>query len=69
MSKYAVTYFNIEALGEPIRMLLSYGKVDFEDRRVEYGTKDWREKWEKIKESEWKIQKISQPLKKFSFPL
>jgi len=43
--KYRVTYFPIKALGEPIRLLLSYGKIDFEDRRIS------SEEWPKYKES------------------
>lgn len=44
--KYVLSYFNIKALAEPIRLLLSYGKIDFEDRRIE------REEWPKVKASE-----------------
>lgn len=40
MAKYTITYFDIEALGEPIRMLLAYGNVDFTDNRIDY-EKDW----------------------------
>ncbi|KAI5637801.1 glutathione S-transferase 2 [Phthorimaea operculella] len=43
MPKYVVTYFNVKALAEPTRLLLSYGGQEFEDRRIE------REDWEKIK--------------------
>jgi hypothetical protein len=46
MSEYKLTYFGIEALAEPIRMLLSYGKVDFVDNRV-----NSPEEWAKIKAS------------------
>jgi hypothetical protein len=46
MSKYAVHYFNFYGRGEPIRWLLSYGKIDFEDHRFE------EDEWAaKIKES------------------
>lgn len=45
MSQYTLTYFNGEGLGEAIRLLLSYGKVDFIDKRIEV------EEWSKIKES------------------
>nr|AHC08043.1 sigma glutathione S-transferase [Locusta migratoria] len=44
-AKYKLTYFPIMALGEPIRFLLSYGKIEFEDERCE------REKWPSVKES------------------
>ncbi|KAI5637800.1 hypothetical protein NE865_09455 [Phthorimaea operculella] len=43
MPKYVVTYFNVRGLGEPSRLLLSYGGQEFEDRRIE------REEWEKVK--------------------
>ncbi|KAK7791572.1 hypothetical protein R5R35_002862 [Gryllus longicercus] len=33
--KYKVTYFNLMALGEPIRYILSQGGVEFEDDRIE----------------------------------
>ncbi|CAH1953387.1 unnamed protein product [Acanthoscelides obtectus] len=36
---YKVTYFDLNALGEPIRVLLSYGSLEFEDVRIKY--KDW----------------------------
>ncbi|CAH1981954.1 unnamed protein product [Acanthoscelides obtectus] len=32
---YKVSYFNITALGEPIRFLFSYGGIEFEDIRIE----------------------------------
>jgi glutathione S-transferase len=32
---YKLTYFNVQALAEPIRMLLSYGNIQFEDVRIE----------------------------------
>ncbi|XP_074037126.1 glutathione S-transferase [Leptinotarsa decemlineata] len=40
---YKLTYFNVTALGEPIRFLLSYGGLDFEDVRVEF------EQWPALK--------------------
>uniref|UniRef100_A0A6P7GHN4 glutathione transferase n=1 Tax=Diabrotica virgifera virgifera TaxID=50390 RepID=A0A6P7GHN4_DIAVI len=40
---YKVRYFNFTARGEPIRMLLSYGEIPFEDERIA------REDWPKIK--------------------
>lgn len=40
MPKYTLTYFDIQALGEPIRMLLSYGNLEFTDNRIDY-EKDW----------------------------
>ncbi|GFG30349.1 hypothetical protein Cfor_10064 [Coptotermes formosanus] len=42
---YKLTYFNVKATGEPIRFLLSYGGIEFEDYRIE------REQWPQIKPS------------------
>jgi prostaglandin-H2 D-isomerase / glutathione transferase len=33
MGPIKLSYFNVTALGEPIRYLLSYGGVEFEDER------------------------------------
>ncbi|XP_025208720.1 glutathione S-transferase-like [Melanaphis sacchari] len=43
MTSYKLTYFNLTARAEPIRFLLSYLNVDFEDVRFEF------EEWPKIK--------------------
>ncbi|KAL7011735.1 hypothetical protein ACKWTF_014417 [Chironomus riparius] len=43
MSTYKLTYFNFPALGEPIRFLLSYAGVEFEDNRIEWSN------WHQIK--------------------
>nr|QIM41217.1 glutathione S-transferase [Calliptamus italicus] len=43
--KCKLTYFAIMGLGEPIRYLLSYGKIEFEDNRIEF------EKWPPLKAS------------------
>jgi hypothetical protein len=40
MSQYVFTYFDGEGLGETVRLLLAYGKVDFVDKRVNYET-EW----------------------------
>ncbi|XP_018560946.1 glutathione S-transferase-like isoform X1 [Anoplophora glabripennis] len=32
---YKLTYFDMTALGEPIRFLLSYGGIEFEDNRIQ----------------------------------
>lgn len=45
MPSYKVIYFNVKALAEPMRMILSYGKIDFEDERIE------RENWPALKPS------------------
>lgn len=44
-SSYKVTYFDIMGLGEPIRVLLSYGGLEFEDFRVQ------KENWPNLKPS------------------
>ncbi|XP_067008891.1 glutathione S-transferase [Anabrus simplex] len=41
--KYKLTYFPVKALGEPIRFLLSYGGMEFEDYRFEV------ERWPELK--------------------
>lgn len=45
---YKLYYFNIRALAEPIRYLLAYGKITYEDVRVE------REDWPTLKPSKFK---------------
>lgn len=50
MSSYKVTYFNITGLGEPIRFLLSYLNVDFEDVRIEL------EQWPALKPSKFLLK-------------
>jgi glutathione S-transferase len=40
---YKLIYFSVKALGEPIRFLLSYGGVEFEDYRLE------EEQWPQLK--------------------
>nr|WCC58244.1 glutathione S-transferase [Pharsalia antennata] len=42
---YKVTYFDITALGEPIRFLLNYGGIEFEDNRIQ------KENWPALKPS------------------
>ncbi|XP_075980038.1 glutathione S-transferase 2-like [Anticarsia gemmatalis] len=39
MSKVVFYYFNVKALGESVRLLLSYGGQEFEDNRVDF--EDW----------------------------
>ncbi|GMT22838.1 hypothetical protein PFISCL1PPCAC_14135 [Pristionchus fissidentatus] len=45
MPLYKLTYFDLRARGEPIRMMFAIGGIDFEDNRV-----DWEE-WEKLAKS------------------
>lgn len=47
MPEYKVFYFNVKALGEPLRFLLSYGNIPFEDIRIT------REEWPALKPSEY----------------
>ena len=39
--KYKLHYFDVTALGEPIRFLLSYGNLDWED--IRYDDAKWAE--------------------------
>ncbi|XP_062560800.1 glutathione S-transferase-like [Armigeres subalbatus] len=39
MPEYKLSYFNVKALGEPLRLLMSYGNLPFEDIRIEF--EDW----------------------------
>lgn len=45
MSSYKLSYFNFPGVAEPIRFLLSYLNIDFEDYRFEF------EQWPSIKQS------------------
>lgn len=49
MPQYKLTYFDGEGLGESIRLLLHYGKIEFVDNRIDY-EKDWAG----VKSCEWK---------------
>lgn len=40
MSSCKLTYFNSQSLAEAIRFLLNYGKIEFEDIRIDF-IKDW----------------------------
>lgn len=42
---YKVTYFELTGLGEPIRLLLSYGGLEFEDNRIP------KDQWPAVKPS------------------
>lgn len=43
MPEYKIQYFNLKALAEPLRLLLAYKNISFEDVRIE------REQWPSIK--------------------
>lgn len=45
---YKVIYFNVKALAEPLRYLLSYGGIEFEDIRIT------RDEWPALKASKIK---------------
>jgi prostaglandin-H2 D-isomerase / glutathione transferase len=47
---YKLFYFNVKALAEPIRFMLSYGNLEFEDNRIS------KEDWPKHKDCK-KIEK------------
>ncbi len=36
---YKLTYFNLKAVGEPIRLIFAYAGVKYEDNRIEHA--DW----------------------------
>ncbi|CAD5221770.1 unnamed protein product [Bursaphelenchus okinawaensis] len=40
MPDYKFYYFNVRGIGEPVRMVMHYGNIEFEDVRIEQ--KDWR---------------------------
>lgn len=42
--KIKLSYFDIKGVAEPIRFLLAYGKIDYEDHRISL------EDWPKVKE-------------------
>lgn len=48
--KYKLTYFDIQAFGEPIRFLLKYGGIEFEDNRIQFSD------WPQLKSSEWPLR-------------
>lgn len=52
MPDYKVYYFNVKALGEPLRFLLSYGNLPFDDVRIT------REEWPALKPSKFGIEII-----------
>ncbi|ELU07797.1 hypothetical protein CAPTEDRAFT_152305 [Capitella teleta] len=53
MLQYKVNYFDVKWLAEPIRMILSYGQLDFEDRR--------------FTDAEWKTIKPTTPCSQAPF--
>jgi hypothetical protein len=46
MPQYRVSYFEAKWMAEPLRLILEYGGLDWEDRRFK------REEWASIKPSE-----------------
>jgi hypothetical protein len=51
MPSYKLSYFNVRALGESIRFMLSYGGIDFEDERV--SSEEWKDL--KLSKFNWKF--------------
>lgn len=47
MPTYKLTYFDVKGIGEPLRLLLSYGGVSFEDVRITF------EQWPSVKPSNY----------------
>ena len=47
MPQYKLTYFDVKALGEPIRLLLHYMGKEFEDYRLS------RDEWPRLKSSKF----------------
>lgn len=43
--KFKLSYFNVKALGEPIRLIFAYGGIEYEDIRVT------QEEWAVLKPS------------------
>lgn len=43
---YKLTYFPLKARCEPIRLLFSYGGIEFEDNRIQF------DEWIKVKPSQ-----------------
>ena len=43
MPEYKLTYFNIRARAEVTRMLFTLAGVEFEDKRIDFGSPDWPE--------------------------
>lgn len=50
-SKYKLTYYNLRARGEPIRLVLAYAGVDYEDVRIPFDLKS--EEWLALKHSKF----------------
>ncbi len=50
--KYRLTYFNAQALAEPIRILLAFSNIDFEDVRIS------KTDWPSLKSSKYKLIQI-----------
>lgn len=46
---YKLTYFNMKALAEPIRLIFAYAEVPYEDNRIE------RDQWPEHKASKWRL--------------
>lgn len=41
MPQYKLIYFKGKALAEPIRFLLAYGNIDYEDVRIDCTQEEW----------------------------
>ena len=42
MPVYKLTYFNIRARGEPVRVMLKLAGVKYEERTLGFGSEEWK---------------------------
>ena len=51
-----LTYFNCRTRGEAIRLILTYGGIEFEDNRVDMP--DVSDQWDRMKASEYWVEAL-----------
>lgn len=42
MPVYKLTYFNLRARGEPVRLMLKLAGVEYEERTIGFGSEEWK---------------------------